>query len=509
MWLTNFDLWLSDAVVRPIVLLVALLCWFLLRCRVIKSYVNPWLVQIINLVDLLIAVLGVFALSALVRPMVTPAAAEKMATVADFVATLVFTWFLTRAVELFWLARNSKRVHGLAVLGIFRVLIYAAALLMGAFVFAWSHDLSLSGIYLSTGAIAAIVAFTAQKTLGDLFAGLALSVEHPFSVGDYIVLENGIEGHVTDLNWRATKLRDWNNSSITYPNSELARQVIRNYHSDGHRYSPWYEVKLPPTVDPRFAKALVLEAAIRCEHVIKTPSPSVRLKDSGTVPYTYMVWLHFRSYVDMFAGREEFYREMHDVLKNAGFQAAPDVQEVHMRRSEAVNVEPPSVQSALSNLDFTTSLSEEEITDMVQNCQVETYDAGSLVIADKEVAKQVYVILNGVIATSVSDANGQSRSIDQLTPGDYFGLASMLTGEPSFQNFNALTETSLIGIDLESMKKITAQRPELAELFAEIVDKRIKKADAIRALCKRSFRTPSMREIMSKIDTMLVHRPKH
>ena len=71
-------------------------------------------------------------------------------------------------------------------------------------------------------------------------------------------------------------------------------------------------------MDPRLAKALLLEAALKCQNVLKNPLPVVRITDASTIPYTYMVWVHFRNYPAMFAGREELFREVHYALKSAG-----------------------------------------------------------------------------------------------------------------------------------------------------------------------------------------------
>src|SRR5262249_3832385 len=60
---------------------------------------------------------------------------------------------------------------------------------------------------LTTSAVGAVVVgFALQDTLGNLFAGLAIQIEKPFRVGHWVAIGDK-EGQVSEVTWRATKLR--------------------------------------------------------------------------------------------------------------------------------------------------------------------------------------------------------------------------------------------------------------------------------------------------------------
>lgn len=82
----------------------------------------------------------------------------------------------------------------------------------------------------------------------------------------------------------------------------MAGEPIKNFHGESHLYAPWYFVKIP--------------------------TPLVRLADATGVLYSYMVWVHLRSYSSMFRAREELYREIHRGLQHAGTEVAPHAQEL-------------------------------------------------------------------------------------------------------------------------------------------------------------------------------------
>lgn len=241
--------------------------------------------------------------------------------VASGCARLVEVWVLTKEPD-----GEEVRLSQLS-----RSVLYGLALFIGLLAFFAANDYAPTELYVSTGALAAVLAFAMQQTLGDLFSGIALSIERPFKIGDWLRFSDGKEGEVTDINWRATRLRGWDNTTYVVPNGQLSRESFTNLHGKDHPFSPWYLVRVSGEADPQEVIGLLREAAARCRTIPAFPAPVARLMDGTTIPYTYMVWVHFPNYPSMFAGREELYREIHYGLKGAGLQIAAEIQEIRHR----------------------------------------------------------------------------------------------------------------------------------------------------------------------------------
>ena len=73
-----------------------------------------------------------------------------------------------------------------------------------------------------------ILGLALQDTLGNLFAGLAIQIEKPFRVGHWVTI-GGKDGLVSEITWRATKIRTKAGNFVIVPNSALARDTITNY----------------------------------------------------------------------------------------------------------------------------------------------------------------------------------------------------------------------------------------------------------------------------------------
>jgi small-conductance mechanosensitive channel len=433
-----------------------------------------------------------------------PVLDETIKWLTALAAYLAAGWAVARLVEVLLLLRAEEH-DGERVPRLIIGLIYILLMLFGLGIFLRQQGYSLSGVWVSTGVAAAVLGLALQRTLGDLFSGIAMGVERPFRIGDWLELQDGRLGEVVDMNWRATRLRGWDNATLVVPNSNLASQSFKNLHGPGHVFAPWYFVKLPAEVDPRYATELLLHAAMRCESVLKLPPPVVRLADGSSLPYSYMVWVHLREYAAMFRAREELFREIHKALQESGVEVAPQVQEMRTRRAQVTTAEPPTIALALKSLEFAGDLSEEEINQIAARSEYCHFDAGHVLLAEGAVSDALYVIAGGLVDSSVLLPDGGRKALETLGPGSYFGLTAMLTTEPSFEEFVARSDVTLIRVDLDCLRTVVDSRPELKDKLVELVKQRWDLAEAARVQSRRRTRRLTLRDIRLGLERRLYY----
>ena len=381
-----------------------------------------------------------------------------------------------------------------------RLILYGLCVLAGLAVFMTINGFRPTELYLSTGVLAAILAFASQQTLGDFFAGLTLSLESPFKLGDWVVLEDGTEGGVTDINWRTTRLRQWDNATLVIPNSVLAKTRIRNLHDRHHPYSPWYTIRISADYDPRAIKVLLFDAASRCRRILPGKPPVIRLIEASQSPYTYMIWVHFANYPAMFAGREELFREIHDGLNAAGIQVAVDVQEVRYARATHAQMEPPSVLMALKSLDFSTFLTEDDLVEIASQSQRNFIEAGNVILDEGHQAEGIYIVSSGVIEVNVTSKANKRHTVEELNPGQYFGLAAMLASEPAAMQYMARSDVSLIRVDIECLQKVVAGKEAIIEQFAELIQRRRERADNAKSFTVDTDQAVTFQDLVRRVD---------
>ena len=320
---------------------------------------------------------------------------------------------------------------------------------------------------------------------------------------DWIELTDGTFGQVVDMNWRAIRLRGFDNATYVIPNGELTNQKFKNYYDSRHHYAPWYEFKISAEVDPRFVKTLLLEAALSCENVMKYPLPVVRLSNAETIPYTYMVWVHFRNYLAMFSGREELYQEVHLALKRANIGVSPEANELYVRKGSIPNTKMPSIRLALKALDVDNRFSDDDLDELAQESQHIVVTSGKVILDRGVISDGIHVISSGIVETSLEIARGEWKAVEKLQPGDVFGIISMMTNKPTDFRFSALTEVNIVRINIDCVRALADRRPEVSEFLAQIIERRLKSAESARMAAKSAHRQPAFGEILNWVKSTI------
>jgi small-conductance mechanosensitive channel len=126
--------------------------------------------------------------------------------------------------------------------------------------FAVAATLILRERIVATTAVGAVViGFALQDTLGNLFSGLAIQIEKPFRVGDWVTLSSQ-DGLVSEITWRATKMRTKAGNFVVVPNSVLSKDTITNYSEPTRHLRLYVDVGASYDTPPNLVKAVIREA---------------------------------------------------------------------------------------------------------------------------------------------------------------------------------------------------------------------------------------------------------
>jgi MscS family membrane protein len=94
------------------------------------------------------------------------------------------------------------------------------------FFLAWEFD--VTGWLASAGIIGVAVGFGAKDTMSNLFAGVGILADNTYKLGDFLLLETGERGRVTDIGLRATRLLTQDEMEIIVPNSAMSTTKVIN-----------------------------------------------------------------------------------------------------------------------------------------------------------------------------------------------------------------------------------------------------------------------------------------
>lgn len=157
---------------------------------------------------------------------------------------------------------------------------------------------SAGGALASSGLIIAIIGFAIRNVLADVLSGIALGLEAPFRIGDWIEIEGRIRGRVIEIGWRTTRLQTRNDTYMILPNSEISRQRLTNYSAPRKQYRASLEIVLGHDIPIGQGKEMLAAAASSTEIILKSPKPDVRALSYDTEGVRYAVRYWVPSFVD-------------------------------------------------------------------------------------------------------------------------------------------------------------------------------------------------------------------
>jgi potassium efflux system protein len=196
----------------------------------------------------------------------------------------------------------ATEASGHAVPTVLRYFVSFIVYLLAFFgVVAFVFDYRLTGLLATSGVLAMIIGLAVQLNITNIFAGVALNLERPFRVGDWIMIhgrtpdpDSSVIGMVVDINWRTTRLRTADDTEIVIPNGVISEKTITNFMSPGEmsRFELVFPVdpSAPPeTVIPVIQAAVATVTGADREGPMAEPPPTVRIHRATENAIEYVV----------------------------------------------------------------------------------------------------------------------------------------------------------------------------------------------------------------------------
>lgn len=115
-----------------------------------------------------------------------------------------------------------------------RKFVNAAVALLAGVALLSSFGINVTALAAGLGLGGLVIALAAKDSVENLFGSTVLLVDIPFAVGDWVKIGD-VEGVVEDINLRSTRIRTFQDSLITLPNSNLIKASVENFGARRYR----------------------------------------------------------------------------------------------------------------------------------------------------------------------------------------------------------------------------------------------------------------------------------
>ena len=403
--------------------------------------------------------------------------------VGAYLVTRLLDWIFWNGVVRSAINREPPRLM-VQLLGLAVYLSAFAGIL--AFVF---HR-SVTALWATSGAVGIVVGFALRNLILDTFSGLAIHLEAPFKVGDWINVNTRMGdmiGRVEETNWRTTRLWTTSRNMIIVPNSFMTTTVVINY-SLPDKYARFEQEFVMDYFVPteRVIRVLgnAMDASVGKDGPLADPPPKVRIDavtDDG-IHYKVRYYLDPEK-VSPGKARHTVITKVMQHLHHSGLSLTYPKRDVYMTnmpwRQKDWDYHKDQVRQ-LRRLQLFKAMSEESLQFLATHMKVHTCRPGQQIVEQDDEGTSMYIVGEGLLDVTIKGEQGRQMLVGRLEAGDFFGEASLLTGEPRSATVTCASNAVIAEINRDAMSQLLAQNPEVAEILSIAMAERALENDAIR-----------------------------
>jgi small-conductance mechanosensitive channel len=329
-------------------------------------------------------------------------------------------------------------------------------------------NVNLTSLVATSAVLSVVIGLALQDTLGNFFSGLALQMEQPLKIGDWVNVDTWT-GQVSQVTWRSVRIRTLEGDEVNLPNSTITKSTMKNYSqpTSAHRHS--FRIGTHYRHAPHKVIAAVLAVSHDVPGILDTPPVQVIVAEFGDSAIIYEVrfWLDdFPAHL-IIAG--EFQAKLWYRFRRDGIEIPFPIRTLHVVRplQEARGGE-EVIRRALGKVEILKALSDAERDLLTHRVSLVPYGSGERIICQGEAGGSLFVIIEGEVSVRVS-AGEEERQVTTLGPGDVFGEMSLLTGEPRTATVVALADVSAVNLTKEAFREVVTANPAVLEAITAIL----------------------------------------
>ncbi|MFC1748920.1 ABC transporter substrate-binding protein [Pseudomonadota bacterium] len=406
-----------------------------------------------------------------------------LATLDDHLQTVVIrlfdiSWWLVPAILVLdainiFVWNVLQRKSGRNIPGVVRGLISAFVYTLALFgIIATVFDQQLTGLFVTSGVIAMIIGLAIQVNLSNIFSGIALNIERPFRVGDWVKIDNN-EGEVVDINWRATRIRNRQRQLISIPNTPVSDAPIVNYSASGYsRISATIDVH--PIHPVEEVKRLIMNAALSVPDILREPFPETFFHGIKQGMANYILMYSFNDYGEKNRITGSLWDHILKYLTDAGITFATPQSRIEMNQTSPEPIVESDVADLFRYIKDIEKFPKGFSQGLVDIAHPVTFATGERLAQQGEKGGSMYVVAEGVLSVLWKDENAKEEiEVGRLSKGGLWGGYALLWHKPRMASIDAVTPGLMFELKSRDLEPLLERYPEASIHLKQITNEQI------------------------------------
>jgi len=342
-----------------------------------------------------------------------------------------------------------------------------------------------------------IVVFIVLLFLGTAFRRKVLAfskssflrADRAFNLGDWIELidtssSREIIGEVTDVNMRNIKLKTEAGTIITISSMLLGNYLINNYSGTNEEVrfdlsfniDQFYPMDRVQRIMLAGAEEEFLNAGLNST---KRPIVVINKLEQNRIEYVLYYWSKPWEAFSPVEIKNKLYNRILYHFNKAGFLlynnnfTSAAISNLTESLSSFWDIDSPDgVEQLLRRNVLLNILDDREIESLSNLIHPVIYEKGATLIKQDDSGNSLFILIEGLLEVHIKSENNTDINVAYLSPGEFFGEMSLLTGEPRSATVKAVVESAVYEITKDNLYEIITNRPDIVEELSETVTKR-------------------------------------
>ncbi len=349
----------------------------------------------------------------------------------------------------------------------------------------YSLGVNVTGIFATSAVATAVIGLSLQDMLSNIASGIALEFESDISVGDFIKCGDSA-GWVQHVRLRHTAIETPDGDRVLLPNSFLTRSSVMVLSRSRRQFVPF---SMPYARSPQDLIDTVTSAlqSSPIPGIAQDPAPFCIVLEMapGHIRYAAVVWM-LNPGLEALAVSVVLNR-VYFSLQRAGIPATEITYLLEMK-SATDGRERANPVEILRQTPIFRHLSDPELFELGAHLHHLSFAPGEFIIRQGDEGDSMYFVTAGQVAitigsdrveSSISSEHQVGEQVARMDPGDFFGEASLLTGDVRAANAVALSGVDCYKLDKSGLHGVIARRPELAEDMSVVLAHRQMELSAV------------------------------
>lgn len=184
---------------------------------------------------------------------------------------------------------------------------------------------NIATIATTSAVFSLVLGLALQDTLGNFFSGLALQIDRPFHINDWVEIQNGDQkwvGQIHEINWRATFVMSFADELMMFPNRTIAQSqiMILSHPQRAVRLNQAFRFTYDTPVET--AKSTLLEALEGFPEIMKNPGPTTLVTEAQESWITIKVFYSLNDYGLRYRVGDALLTKMMTAIQKKGLKLA-------------------------------------------------------------------------------------------------------------------------------------------------------------------------------------------